>query len=113
MTSHGQLQPREGEEVNMYYSLSSISSQNHAMSNDAYHTIVEDVFNKHVLESPNPYVQRLYDLLNALQRPLRNDCTNHSELSITLRLISIESQHNMSQSCFNEVVQLMKEACPS
>ena len=83
------------------------------MSNYANHTMVNDVFNQHIPEPPNPDAQRFYDLLNALQRPLWDDCTNHSELSFALRLMSIKSEHNMSQSCFNEVVQLMKEACPS
>jgi len=97
----------------MHHSPSSISSQIHAMSNDAYHTKVEDAFNRHVPKPSNPDVQRFYDLLNALQCPLWDDCTNHSELSVTVRLMSFKSQHNMSQSCFNEIVQLMKEACPS
>ena len=69
-TSHGELQPPEGEEVNMHHSPPSISSENHAISNDAYHTMVEDTFNQHIPEPPNPDAQRFYDLLNALQRPL-------------------------------------------
>ena len=97
----------------MHHSPPSISSKNHATSNDAYHTMVEGAFNQHILKPPNPDAQMFCDLLNALQRPLWDDCTNRSELSVGLRLMSIKSEHNMSQSCFNEVVQLMNEACPS
>ena len=30
-----------------------------------------------------------------------------------MRLLSVKSGHNMSQRCFNEVVGLMKDICPS
>ena len=39
-------------------------------------------------------------------------CNNHTELSLALRMTSIKFDYNMSQCCFDEVAQLMKEACP-
>ena len=64
-------------------------------------------------EPPNLDTQRLYDILDALQRPLWDGCADHFDLSVALRLMSIKSQHNISQSCFNEVVKLMREECLS
>jgi len=82
---------------------------------DRLKTIVDDIMVVHQedeYEPPNPSAQHFYDKLNAAQRPLWPGCNNHTELSLALRMMSIKSDYNMSQSCFDEVAQLMKEACP-
>jgi len=52
-----------------------------------------------------------YAILESAQRPLYEGC-NITELVTSVRLRSIKSGHNMSQHCFNEVVDLMKDICP-
>ena len=95
-----ELEPREDKEINLHHSPSRTPFQNHVMSTDAYHTIIEDAFKQRVPEPPNQDAHRFYDLLDASQHPPWNDCIDHYELSVALRLISIKSQHNMSRSCF-------------
>ena len=53
-----------------------------------------------------------YNMVQTAQQPLYDGCSTHSELSATVRLLSIKSDYNMSQNYFNEIVQLMKEMCP-
>jgi len=50
-------------------------------------------------------------MLQATQGPLWDGCSNQTELSNTVRLMSIKSNHNMPQNCFNKVIQLMHESC--
>ena len=82
---------------------------------DRLQTMADDIMGVHQeneYEPPNPSAQRFYDKLNAAQRPLWPGCNNHTELSLALRMMSIKYDYNMSQSCFDEVAKLMKEACP-
>ena len=53
-----------------------------------------------------------YTMLESAQRSLYEGY-NITELETSVRLFSIKSGHNMSQRCFNEVVDLMKDICPS
>ena len=61
-------------------------------------------------EQPNAEAQAFYNMLQAAQRPLWDGCSNQSELSNAVRLMSIKSDYNMPQNCFNEVMQLMHES---
>ena len=54
-----------------------------------------------------------YKLLEATQQPLYEDCNNHSELSAAMRLLSIKSEHNMSNHCFDDVLHLMQTPTPN
>ncbi|RDX66631.1 hypothetical protein CR513_54581, partial [Mucuna pruriens] len=44
--------------------------------------------------------------------PLWEGCDNHSELSISLAALSLKSDYNMSEGCFNHMVQLIGETMP-
>jgi len=82
---------------------------------DRLQNMVDDIMvvcQENEYEPLNPTTQRFYEKLNTAQRPLWPGCNNHTELSLALRMMSIKSDYNMSQSCFNEIAQLMKEACP-
>ncbi|RDX60952.1 hypothetical protein CR513_60865, partial [Mucuna pruriens] len=52
-------------------------------------------------ENPNPEAQKFFDMLAAAQAPLWKGCDNHSELSISLATLSLKSDYNMSEGCFN------------
>jgi len=60
-----------------------------------------------VVDGPNENVASFYNLLQANQQPLFEGCSNHSELSAAIRLLSIKSEHNMSNQCFDDVLHLM------
>ena len=47
-------------------------------------------------------------MLESAQKPLYEGC-NITELETSMRLLSIKSAHNMSQRCFDKVVDLMKD----
>nr|KYP48870.1 hypothetical protein KK1_029430 [Cajanus cajan] len=49
-------------------------------------------------------------MLNSAQQPLWPGCKNTSKLSVALTMLSLKSKHNMSQTCFNDVMMFMKES---
>ena len=51
-------------------------------------------------------------MLRAADTPIWEGCQNHSQLSVVARLLNIKSENNMSEKCFNQVAQLMKEVLP-
>jgi len=48
-----------------------------------------------------------------LDNPYMMDVLTHSQLSTGIRLLSVKYTYNMLQKCFNEVVEQMKDMCPS
>ena len=65
----------------------------------------------YVEKPPNREAERFYEMLHAAQQPLWPGCTNHLELSVTVRMMRIKSNNNISQHCFNQFMGLMKEIC--
>ncbi|RDY11760.1 hypothetical protein CR513_03521, partial [Mucuna pruriens] len=63
-------------------------------------------------ENHNPEAQKFFDMLAAAQAPLWEGCDNHFELSISLEALTLKSNYNMSEGCFNCMVQLMGETMP-
>ncbi|RDY03279.1 hypothetical protein CR513_13156, partial [Mucuna pruriens] len=62
-------------------------------------------------ENPITEAQIFFDMLAVAQVPLLEGCDNHSELSISLAALSLKSDYNMSEGCFNRMVQLMGGRC--
>ncbi|XP_031104166.1 uncharacterized protein LOC116007591 [Ipomoea triloba] len=86
-------------------------------TSNAYHTMVMDAnaleFNLDALEeSPNPEAQKFYDMLKAVDQELWPGCKKHSQLSLIARLISLKSENHISEKCFNQITELMKEVVP-
>ena len=67
---------------------------------------------EHVNEDPDPETQKFFDMLAATQAPLWEGCENHSELSASLEALSLKSDYNMSEGCFNRMVQLVGDTMP-
>ena len=63
-------------------------------------------------ETPNIDANRFYNMLNQVQEPLWSGCETHSELSAAVRMMSLKSDYNMPEECFNEICQYMSEALP-
>nr|KYP46574.1 hypothetical protein KK1_031804 [Cajanus cajan] len=51
-------------------------------------------------------------MLAAAQAPLWEGCENHSKLSTYLVVLSLKSDYNMSEGCFNRMVELMGQTMP-
>ena len=63
-------------------------------------------------QPPNPEAKRFFDLLSKADEPLYKGCQGHSTLSAVSRMLNIKSDFNMSQSCYNRVMQAIKEFIP-
>nr|GMD61463.1 uncharacterized protein LOC109179592 [Ipomoea batatas] len=86
-------------------------------ASNAYHTMVMDAdgpeFNvDEIEESPNPEAQKFYDMLKAADQELWPGSKNHSQLSLVARLMSLKSENHISEKCFNQFTELMKEVIP-
>ncbi|XP_057803652.1 uncharacterized protein LOC131018985 [Salvia miltiorrhiza] len=84
-----------------------------------YETMVMDVATAQfhnvddlIEESPNPTAQHLYDMLKAADRELWPGCKTHTQLSLVARLMSLKSDNNMSERCFDQILELIKEIVP-
>lgn len=68
---------------------------------------------QHIQEDPNSEAQGFYNMLEASRASLWDGCETHSELSASLQALSIKSDHQLSEACFNRWLKLMKETMPS
>ncbi|XP_019163601.1 PREDICTED: uncharacterized protein LOC109159943 [Ipomoea nil] len=86
-------------------------------ASNAYHTMVMDAagpgFNvDEIEESPNPEAQKFYDMLKAADQELWPGSKKKSQLSLVARLMSLKSENHISEKCFNEFTELLKEVVP-
>jgi hypothetical protein len=52
-------------------------------------------------EPPNSKARKFYDMLEAINTPIWEGRTSHSQLSLVSQLLNIKSKKNMSGKCFN------------
>ncbi|PNX83353.1 hypothetical protein L195_g039394 [Trifolium pratense] len=64
-------------------------------------------------EDPNPEAKIFFDMLKAAQAPLYNGCESYSELSAAIQALSIKSDFNISETCFNQWVDFIEKALPN
>lgn len=65
------------------------------------------------IEEPlNAEVKKFYERLRATNTSLWNGCMKLSQLSATAPLVHAKSKHNISKSCFNDSLGIMKDTCP-
>ena len=79
-------------------------------------TMLSNIFrrdNDTPVSGRNVQAKTFYNMLESAQQSLYEGCTTHSKLSAAMRLLSIKSEHNMSNRCFNDVVHLMQETTPT
>ncbi|XP_043817332.1 uncharacterized protein LOC122725001 [Manihot esculenta] len=63
-------------------------------------------------EPSNQSIQRLYDMLAAANQELWPGCENHLQLSAVARILNIKSEHHLSERCFDNICQFIKEILP-
>jgi len=105
-TSHGEEDNSEAGAASSSHSMN--FDYDHNDENHMENMLHANEMNISSHHDANPEV--FYTMLESGQRPLYEGC-NITELETSMRLLSIKSGHNMSQCCFNEVVDLMKDIC--
>ena len=85
------------------------------MVRDAYNSkfmgSVKRDFERTAEQPPNIEACKFYDLLESASHPLWEGSA-HSELSIAVRVMSINSDWNMQQNCMDAMIELMSEVNP-
>ncbi|XP_058009704.1 uncharacterized protein LOC131183255 [Hevea brasiliensis] len=71
-----------------------------------------DFFQDVMEEPPNPSAQKLYDILQAANQEVWPGCETHSQLLVVARMLNIKAEHHLSERCFDDICQLMKEVLP-
>ncbi|XP_074352606.1 uncharacterized protein LOC141691745 [Apium graveolens] len=65
----------------------------------------------HSEERPNSEAQKIYNMLQSSERELYDGCET-SQLSAIARMLSLKSEHNWSEACYNQTSQFFKEILP-
>ncbi|KAL0386419.1 UNVERIFIED_CONTAM: hypothetical protein Slati_4546500 [Sesamum latifolium] len=60
----------------------------------------------------NDWGGSVLDVGSAADQPLYSESENHTQLSVVARLVNIKSEHNLPQSCYDEISQLIGEVLP-
>ncbi|XP_017985270.1 PREDICTED: uncharacterized protein LOC108663891 [Theobroma cacao] len=64
-------------------------------------------------EDPNPNAFSYYFLLSTIEEPLWSGCTKHTTLSVVSQLLNVKSEYNLSESCFDRLLEIIKNMLPS
>ena len=77
----------------------------HARSSNAHCMQAKGVIgSKYMEENHIPETKGFFEMLVAAQAPLWEGCDNHSKLSTSLKVLSLKSDCNMHEGCFNKIV---------
>ncbi|XP_017972836.1 PREDICTED: uncharacterized protein LOC108661342 [Theobroma cacao] len=66
-----------------------------------------------VEEDPNPNASSFYSLLSNVEEPLWVGCTKHTTLSAVSQLLNVKAEYNLSESCFDQLLEIIKNMLPS
>ncbi|XP_020550342.1 uncharacterized protein LOC110012142 [Sesamum indicum] len=61
---------------------------------------------------PNPEAQKFFNLLKDADEPLWDGCKNHTKLSAVAQLLSIKSEYNLPEACYDRLVSTIKSMLP-
>ncbi|CAH9108629.1 unnamed protein product [Cuscuta epithymum] len=109
-----------GEEVSFF--TQSVNDVSHMgdEGNNMYETMVHDIFGMSStpthqngeFEGPHESAQKFYELLDSARQPLWPGCTTDTELSFTLKMMSIKSSYNIEQKAMDEMLDACSRAMP-
>ncbi|KAH6783195.1 hypothetical protein C2S52_008154 [Perilla frutescens var. hirtella] len=91
---------------------SSVLNQYHNMVMDAAGPSLNINDMDDIEEAPNPEAQRFFDMLQVADNELWPGCRNHSQLSVVARLMNLKSENGISEKCFDQITEFMKEIVP-
>jgi len=81
----------------------------HDMVTDAFHETTA-AFHENIIEEPNVDAQRFYDMLDAANKPIYEECREgQSKLSLASRMMTIKADNNLSENCMDSWAELIKE----
>ncbi|RDX90085.1 hypothetical protein CR513_28087, partial [Mucuna pruriens] len=63
-------------------------------------------------EDPNPSALKFYTLLRDADEPLWDECHKHTKLSTVTQLLNLKSEFNMSESCYDRMIVIIKSMLP-
>jgi hypothetical protein len=63
-------------------------------------------------EDPNPSASKFYTLLRDADEPLWVGCHKHTKLSAVTQLLNLKSEFNMSESCYDRMIVIIKSMLP-
>ncbi|KAK2455713.1 hypothetical protein QL285_003139 [Trifolium repens] len=63
-------------------------------------------------EDPNPSASNFYTLLRDADEPLWVGCHKHTKLSAVTQLLNLKSELNMSESCYDRMIVIIKSMLP-
>jgi len=63
-------------------------------------------------EDPNPPASKFYTLLRDADEPLWDGCHKHTKLSPISQLLNLKSEFNMSESCYDRMIVIIKSMLP-
>ncbi|WRX23436.1 Transposase-associated domain - like 2 [Theobroma cacao] len=66
-----------------------------------------------VEEDPNPNASSFYSLLSTTEEPLWSGCPKHTTLLTVLQLLNVKSEYNLSESCFDRLLEIIKNMLPA
>ncbi|XP_039141188.1 uncharacterized protein LOC120278460 [Dioscorea cayenensis subsp. rotundata] len=64
-------------------------------------------------EPPNAVAQKLFEMLIAANQEAWLGCENHSQLSAVARMLNIKAEHHLTERCFDDFCQFLKELLPT
>ncbi|KAL9360613.1 hypothetical protein Peur_048736 [Populus x canadensis] len=97
--------------------LTSSASNVHIVVNDnnnSYRNMVMDAMRMNqgnvnqcpiIEEEPNADATRFFNLLKDFDEPLWDGCTNHSKLSIVAHVFTIKSDHGLSETSYDKIIE--------
>ncbi|CAH9130990.1 unnamed protein product [Cuscuta epithymum] len=72
----------------------------------------ETRFETNEIQNPNKNAEEFYKLLEDASAPLYDGCTSHTRLSVVAELLSVKSQYNMSDACYDKVASIVERIVP-
>ena len=72
----------------------------------------EDSEDQNLDEDPNPPASKFYTLLRDVDEPLWDGCHKHTKLSAISQLLNLKSEFNMSESCYDRMIVIIKSMLP-
>ncbi|CAH9105506.1 unnamed protein product [Cuscuta epithymum] len=63
-------------------------------------------------EGPHESAQKFYELLDSARQPVWSGCSTDTELSFTLKMMSIKSSYNIAQKAMDEMLDACSRAMP-
>ena len=88
-----------------------------AVASTSYHEMIHDLAGpsfawERTEEQPNIQTQQLYNLIDAANEPLWPGCDTMTQLSAMTRLLTVKSDHRLSERAYDDILHIWKDSLP-